>query len=794
MKIQQIISCLFIGVCLNGFSQVPEITELAYFFDVDPGEGNRMAISVTANETIDISTNISTIGLSEGFHTLSVLAKDENEVWGLIEKKPFFITQSISLNQNNISAMEYYIDFAPIQGSGEAISISNSPELDFSQNIATTGLAEGFHTIGFRAQDEKGTWGLVESKPFYINQSVTLAQNNISAMEYYIDTDPVQGSGTAISIASSTDLNFTEDVSTVGLTQGFHSIGFRAQDENGVWGLSEYQPFYISLSSTIGQNNITNMEYYIDADPGQGDGVSIAISPGANFDFTENVPTTGLNGFHTITVRAMDENSVWGIVESKPFYVNQSVATEQNILQKIEYFIDSDPGHGNGIEIVLGTETNVNLLENVSTTTLSEGFHVITFRALDENDVWGLIESKPFFIGQSTSLTNPNLVQLEYFFNEDPGTGNGTFIPVSDLPSIDVIELIPTEGLSVGFHTFNLRGRDEKNIWGLIESTPFYVDVARNITLVEYALGTDPGIGNGTQAIIETPSREIDLDLTLSSAGLEVGEHQLYVRSFNDQQEWSNTDSVTINICSGALADFSVGAACVGEPTIFSDLSVNAVDTDTYEWDFDGDGSIDENTTGDADFTFTEVGVYTASLLVDREGCATSISFEVVVNDVATPVISVVSDNGRDVVLTSDAESGNQWYESGEALEGETNQTLSVERTYFFGGDYTVVVTSEEMCSAASVANVIAILGLQNTPVQLNIWPNPVTNRLNIVSDDLKSENREFQIVDMMGKTVLDGSFTLQNESLDVAEISIGTYLLLIKDENKTQVLRFVKE
>ncbi|MCH8231259.1 MAG: hypothetical protein IIB82_01195, partial [Bacteroidetes bacterium] len=224
------------------------------------------------------------------------------------------------------------------------------------------------------------------------------AQPDITRIEYFIDADPGVGSATAIVLASPS-INILENVATGALSEGFHVFTVRAEDEFGVWGHYESKPFYVSLSSSASQNNITAMEYFIDTDPGRGLGVSIPINAATSLNILENVPTALLTeGFHLITVRAQDENGIWGLSESKPFYVNQSVATIQNKITAMEYFIDADPGRGLGVSIPITAATSLNILENVPTALLTEGFHLITVRAQDVNGLWGQAESKAFFV------------------------------------------------------------------------------------------------------------------------------------------------------------------------------------------------------------------------------------------------------------------------------------------------------------------------------------------------------------------------------------------------------------
>jgi hypothetical protein len=104
----------------------------------------------------------------------------------------------------------------------------------------------------------------------------------------------------------------------------------------------------------------------------------------------------------------------------------------QNI-NKMEYFIDTDPGVGNGINVALtaGIDiTNLNIPVNLSTVT--EGFHKLYVRSRDANGLWSETAIYSFYkAALPAAQTVPALVEIEYFVNTDPGVGNATKRTVS---------------------------------------------------------------------------------------------------------------------------------------------------------------------------------------------------------------------------------------------------------------------------------------------------------------------------------------------------------------------------
>jgi len=86
-----------------------------------------------------------------------------------------------------------------------------------------------------------------------------------------------------------------------------------------------------------------------------------------------------------------------------------------------------------------------------------------------------------------------------------------------------------------------------------------------------------------------------------------------------------------------------------------------------------------------------------------------------------------------------------------------------------------------------------------NPSAQLMLFPNPVENQLNIVSDDIESKDYSVKII------AINGSIVKSNNSLDFAEGNIvsvdltglakGVYTVMISDELGFQsAQRFVKK
>ena len=304
------------------------------------------------------------------------------------------------------------------------------------------------------------------------------AQVDIIAAEYYIDNDPGIGSGTPISITSGATINTSFMASTSALAEGFHMLVIRVQDMNTDWSVQESRAFYVSASALTTQANIVAMEYYLDTDPGTGSGVSIPIVPSTNQDVTTTIPTSSLTaGFHSLTIRTLDSDGFWSVQESRGFYVSQSQLSALANIVAMEYYIDADPGYGNGSSISLTAGTSINTTTTIATASLSSGYHVLHIRALDSDGVWGETESRSFYID---AFSGSLIAGVEYFYDTDPGYGNGsTLAIVPPVSSIDSTLSFPASSLSVGAHELGMRMLMDNGTLGITDYFPITIcDVA----------------------------------------------------------------------------------------------------------------------------------------------------------------------------------------------------------------------------------------------------------------------------------------------------------------------------
>jgi|GEM_PF-1296873 len=464
--------------------------------------------------------------------------------------------------QTNITKVEYFYNTDPGYGLATNVTISPSPEFtDFNFSTDVSSLPSGFHTLFVRVQDANSLWSATHSRPFYIlSAAASDPRPNITAMEYFIDSDPGYGSATAVAITPATDITdfaFTVDLSAT--SDGFHTLFIRSGDANGSWSMTHSRPFYILNGSGSSATNVTKLEYFIDSDPGYGAGADVPVTPGISItDLNFVVPLNSIpQGFHTLFVRARNADGEWSVTHSRPFYILNAAANTLHDITKVEYFIDSDPGFGAGTDVPVTPGINISDLNfAVPLSSVAQGFHTLFVRSLNANGQWSMTHSRPFYILDGADSSLPNIAKLEYFIDTDPGFGEGVDVPVTAATSIaDFNFAVPLGSVSPGFHTLFVRSQDANGMWTSAYSRPFYIlnsgsAPASNLSKVEYFFGDDPGTGNGTSIVLPVTTSLTDhiVSIDLNQLGAS-GQYTLNLRVQNEDGTWSNVQASPLDVC-----------------------------------------------------------------------------------------------------------------------------------------------------------------------------------------------------------------------------------------------------
>ena len=403
-----------------------------------------------------------------------------------------------------ITGVEYFYDTDPGIGNGTFISVTPTASLDASLSFPVGALSYGNHILGLRAKYSTNVWSTT-----HITKVFRMDDFPVVNAEYFLDTDPGLSNGIPISFpVVSGAINGTFAVPIPLTTNiGTHTLVIRTKTPNRFFSLNEARKFTVRNDSSLDSS-----EYFIDVDPGVGNGIPISfplVANTINGTFPVPIPPAITTGAHTLVIRTKTPGSFFSHNEARKFTIRNNF-----VYNTIEYFIDADPGVGNGNFITIGGATVNQLLGQYSFNNTLTDEHILGFRTKTSNGNYSLTTTRKFF-GKTRITTN------EYFIDTDPGLGNGTLLPVSpNVDSLDITTLFPETGLTSGVHILVIRYKTLSGKWTLSEARPFTVDLLLAVELLTFS-GQKTTHGNVLNWTTETEKDNAYFELMSSTDAID---------------------------------------------------------------------------------------------------------------------------------------------------------------------------------------------------------------------------------------------------------------------------------
>ncbi len=478
---------------------------------------------------------------------------------------------------------------------------------------------------------------------------------------------------------------------------------------------------FIFLSTTVLSQTLVRGEYFYDSDPGLGNGIAINFTSADSVDITiGNIPTTGLiSGYHHLFIRAKNNIGRWGMYLGRQIYIQPAQSILSNQVISGEYFFDTDPGVGHGTAITFSSLDSVDVTTNYPTTGLIAGYHHLFIRVKSTLGNWSMYKGKEVYILPSVNINPVQVVKAEYFFDIDPGLGNGIAINFSALDSVDISSNCVTTGLIPGYHHLFIRTKNTLGKWSMYAGKQVYIHplttVATQVVSAEFFYDSDPGIGNGF-AVSPAFATLDSVDVTRNySQVLPTGTHNLYIRAKDNLGQWSMYKGKSFLICNFIPnVSFTTSTVnnniCLGQQETFTDASTNTGPTPKFYWDYNNDGIIDDSGAV-VQHPYPLAGHYTVTEYVtSSSGCSSSSSITITVNSLPTPMIIPSGPTtfcfGSSVYLDAGSYASYHWN------NGATTETISVNAA----GTYFVTVTTSVGCTGVTSIQISV-----STSLNLNI-------------------------------------------------------------------------
>ena len=337
----------------------------------------------------------------------------------------------LSSQAQTLTGGEYFFDTAPAMGGGTPVTFAATDTLNQSLSVSVSSLSAGFHYMFVRVKNAAGVWSHYEGRLFYIITPSVSVQPTLVSGEWFVDTDPGLGNGTAISFSAADSVNQAINISASGFSTGFHYLFIRVKNAAGIWSHYEGRLFYMLPPAPSNQPALVSGEWFADTDPGFGNGTAITFSASDTVNQVINISGSGFStGFHYLFVRVKNAAGVWSHYEGRLFYVVPVSITSQPTLVQSEWFVDTDPGLGNGTAINFAPADTVNPFINITTSVLSLGTHYLFIRSKNADGIWSHYEGRSFIVqicslGITASTTTTAICQGSVALITSSSAGSG---------------------------------------------------------------------------------------------------------------------------------------------------------------------------------------------------------------------------------------------------------------------------------------------------------------------------------------------------------------------------------
>lgn len=146
-----------------------------------------------------------------------------------------------------ITKIEYFIDTDPGYGNATNVSFSGGSTVSTSFNVPiSSSLTDGVHKLYVRAKDANDKWSIVGLMLFVKESVPTEILSNLTAAEYFIDTDPGYGLGTSIpSMMTGNPLRLAFSIPANTLSAGSHKVYIRVKDAKNRWSVVAVENFHV---------------------------------------------------------------------------------------------------------------------------------------------------------------------------------------------------------------------------------------------------------------------------------------------------------------------------------------------------------------------------------------------------------------------------------------------------------------------------------------------------------------------------------------------------------------------
>jgi len=302
----------------------------------------------------------------------------------------------------------------------------------------------------------------------------------------------------------------------------------------------------------------------------------------------------GQNFMH---VRAKIANGMWSPWQFQMFFIEDTSVVGK--INKIEYFVDKDPGVNKATAQSIVAGDTVKTQMNQGTAALNPGQHFFHARAKTANGLWSPWQLQMIYVDDTTE-TGP-VSKIEYFVDKDPGIGKATalsFIPADTLKKQFHYN---SSSLSIGQHFMHVRSKTKFGLWSPNKVHMFFVEALHDTAkIISFKYSIDSSLQK--PAYVKTVKLNLAADsikkthIEKTDTALKFGNHffRIWAQTSNRLSSTWHRDTFTVIDCpmlDTAIFSFS-GRPCAGDTFKFKQditkLGIWSKDTFSFQWKVNG--------------------------------------------------------------------------------------------------------------------------------------------------------------------------------------------------------------
>ena len=604
------------------FQKVPQpssttvnITGYEYWYDNN--YSGRVYTALAPQQNAVVASAISAASLSDGLHLIHIRFKDSAGQWSSVVSQFFHKTQSSASATREIVAYQYWYD----SDFGSAVTNAAGPAANIAlvSPISAASISNGLHVMHIRFKDNTGQWSSVVSQFFHKSEASASSTVNITAYEYWFDSD--YGSAVTQTVSAQQNINLVSTVPATALPDGLHLMHIRFQDNTGKWSSVVSQFFHKNGISPSLQNQIVAYRYWFDtADSAM---VTQTVSPQTDLDLNTAVSMVMIpKGVHTVHFQFRDTLGLWSSITTDTltklplplavFSANDTIFCDSGTVAFMDHSIDGDTYYwefGDG---------DTSSAEN------------------------------PLHLYHQPGLYNVSLTVTDTASGQDSSSTYAQYIRVYDTPS-PVITSSPNDSICAGQQVTISADTGAVYNWNTgstsqsisVNSTGDYWTTVSNILypacsvnsdtvhitimpLPNVNLGNDSSICQGTQILLDATNAGASYNWSTGATTPTVlaGNAAAYWVSVTSAFGCVNSDTVTIGIDPLPVAVFNYSN---------TNMTYSFADQSQYgtgwHWDF---GDSNSDTQQNPSHTYASAGTYTVTLIVTN-ACSSDTSTQVIV-------------------------------------------------------------------------------------------------------------------------------------------------------------------